>query len=164
MKLQYPFLLCLCLALAIYFSKKQDQQLALQNYKPLSNYKLVVNRGAFHYDRFIVTVDKIVYIPLTDSNHIKAKYNKLSEVLPNDQETKSFFDKIESEGFFKLKNIYEATSSCTSKLEVSIELNGKIKSVSCDDFERDCPELVKYINQKVVELEGNDLKRIYLTG
>lgn len=164
MKLQNPFLLCICLALVLYCSKKSDSNKPNPKPSALKHYKITVNRGAFHYDRFELTSEKITFLPESESKHPEVKYNKTSETKLDTDSTKKFFKEIEKKGFWKLKDNYKAGSSCTSELKVTLKKEGKSKTVICDDFERDCPDLIKYIDKKAVEFEGNDLKRIYLQG
>ena len=130
----------------------------------ITDYKLTVQRGAFHYDSFLMIVDEIRYIPDSTSKHKETQYNRHSETKLERDMAKDFFAEIENRGFWELKNRYRIKSSCTSELIVTLQVNGKSKTVICDDFERDCPNLIKYIDKKVVELEGNNLKRIYLPG
>ena len=155
MKYLYPVLLFLCLAVAIYSNNKS---------KPKSEYRLVVERGAFHYDKFDITKNKIKYIPNSSASDQVEEYKGHSETFLDSLSTIGFFKKIEADGFWSLKDRYSAVSSCTSQLIITLEVNGKAKTVICDDFERNCPDLIKYIDKKAVEFEGNDLKRIFLPG
>ncbi len=111
-----------------------------------------------------MTSEKITFLPESESKHTEIKYNQTSETKLDTNSTKKFFNEIEKKGFWKLKDNYKAESSCTSELSITLEKDGKTKTVTCDDFKRDCPNLIKYIDKKVVEFEGNDLKRIYLPG
>lgn len=164
MKLQSPFLLCLCLAVALYCSKKRDGHQPSPKASASKNYRLVVDRGAFHYDKFILTSDKIEYHPNSDSQVEDQKYNGYSETLLDSSIINSFFEEIEEKGFWNLNHRYEAYTSCSSELKITLTINEKTKTVICDDYNAYCHDLIKYIVKKVVELEGNDLKRIYLPG
>lgn len=129
-----------------------------------TSFKLTVDRGAFHYDKFILTRDSIFFVPQSDTKHEIAKYNARTEKLMNSAQTLAFFNEIEKRGFWKLENHYSEHSTCLSQLTITLEAEGKSKTVICDDFKRGCSDLIKYIDQKVVELQGNNLKRIYLPG
>lgn len=162
-KFQNPFLFCIILAVSIFFHKKNAKNDPIVPIVP-KEFKLVLERGAFHYDCFELTPEKISYFPDGNIQHDIVKYNTISVVKLDSSNTLQFFHEIETNGFWNLKNQYNASSSCTSQLKITLHANGKNKTILCDDFERGCPELIKYIDKKVVELEGNDLKRIYLPG
>ena len=164
MKLQSPFLLCICLAVALYCSKKRDGHRQSSKPSEPKNYKLVVDRGAFHYDKFVLTSNKIEYYPGHDNQFEYEKYNTHSETILDSTMIKSFFQEIEEKGFWKLRDRYEAYASCSSELKITLTVNEKTKTVICDDYSTYCHDLIKYIDKKVVELEGNNLKRIYLPG
>ena len=163
MKFQNPFLFCVILAVTLFLYKKDEGNKPAQA-STNNQFKLVVERGAFHYDRFELTLGKITYFPEENAEHTDIKYNTVSEVKLTDVVTSRFIEEIESKGFWKLENHYTASSSCLSELKITLYTDGKSKTVICDDFERECHELIKYIDIKIVELEGNDLKRIYLPG
>lgn len=163
MKIQNPFLLCICLAIAIYCHKK-DPTIDATQQALIKEYKLIVERGAFHYDRFELTPGKIKFIPDSNSEHVDNKYNTISETKLDSLSTLAFFREIEEKGFWGLRNNYQAYATCSSELKITFAVNEKTKTVICDDYNTYCHELIKYIDKKVVELEGNGLKRIYLPG
>jgi len=164
MKYIYPKLLFICLAIAIYCNNKPDKQKKTGTLTPNNKYALIVKRGVFHNDSFEITKNKISYTPDSSSSKEVGKYNNYSETFLDTLSTIGFFKKIEADGFWNLKDTYRSESSCTSQLIITLKVNEKSKTVICDDFERDCPNLIKYIDRKVVELQGNDLNRIYLPG
>ncbi|MBT2161933.1 hypothetical protein [Zobellia barbeyronii] len=164
MKYIYPKLLLVCLALAIYSNNKPGRDKNLSHSEETNRYSLLVQRGAFHFDSFKITKNKISHIPGISSNFETATYNKNSQSFLDSLQTLGFFKKIEANGFWNLDTHYGTETSCTSQLIVTLTTNGKSKTVICDDYQTDCPKLIKYIEKKVVELEGNDLKRIYLPG
>lgn len=163
MKLQNPFLLCIFLALAIYCHKKDDT-IHSKDISGAKTYKLTVDRGAFHYDKFILTSNKIEYHPDSNNQFENEKYNGYSETTLDSIIIDSFFQEIEGRGFWDLDHRYQTFSSCTSELRITLTVNEKAKTVICDDYNAYCHDLIKYIDKKVVEFEGNDLKRIYLPG
>lgn len=163
MKFQNPFFFCLLLAAMLFLYKKEEHTPTMAK-TTVSDFQLTVERGAFHYDRFEVTPIALTYYPEEDAQHPQEKYNLQSKVTLNREKTQQFIEHIDNKGFWTLKNHYITTGSCTSQVKVTLTMNGKTKTVTCDDFERDCSTLIKYIEKKVVEWEGNDLKRIYLPG
>ena len=128
------------------------------------SYTLKIERGAFHYDSFLLEGDTLRYIPQENSAHPNRLYNEATSRFIDSAVTNGFFNKIVSDGFWELKKAYKSGTSCTSQLRVTLKTDDRTKTVTCDDFERDCPELIKYIDKKVVALEGNGLVRIYLPG
>lgn len=163
MKFQNPFVLCLFLSLALYCHKK-DPTIRTKDVSDYNTYKLIVERGAFHFDKFVLTSNTIEYHPNSGNAFEIKKYNTYSETELDSIAIISFFKEIEDKGFWKLKNHYQAYASCSSELRITLFANEKTKTVICDDYSTYCHDLIKYIDEKVVELEGNDLKRIYLPG
>jgi len=149
MKLQNPFLLCIFLAIAIYCHKKDPTNDSTQQ-PSQEEYKLIVERGAFHYDRFELTPNKIEYHPDPDNQFENEKYNTHSETALDSIIISSFFQEIEERGFWDLKQHYEAYASCSSELRITLIANEKTKTVICDDYSTYCHELIKYIEKKVV--------------
>jgi len=164
MKMLYPKILTFCLVLLVIYYNLEPDGLSVFGKSSDDQYVLVVERGAFHNDTFILTPDKIIFNPESNSGHGSTKYNTYSETNLNSKTILGFFTGIQDKGFWKLKDQYKSSSSCLSELKITLEMNGQVKTVICDDYERNCPDLIKYIDEKVVELEGNDLKRIYLPG
>ncbi len=164
MKYIYPKLLFVCLSVAIYCNNKSEKGNHPSNVEHTNNYSLLVQRGAFHFDSFEITKNKISHIPGISSNFETSTINEKSQTFLDSLQTLGFFKKLEAKGFWNLKTRYGSETSCTSQLIVTLTTNGKSKTVICDDYQTDCPELIKYIEKKVVELEGNNLKRMYLPG
>lgn len=148
----------------LFLYKKEERIASTQEKTTDKEFKLTVERDAFHYDRFEVTPTALTYYPEEDAQHPLEKYNLQSKVVLNREQTKQFIEYIENEGFWHLNDRYTTLGSCASQLKVTLTMNGKTKTVLCDDFERDCSALIQYIDKKVIEWEGNDLKRIYLPG
>ena len=163
MKFQNPFFFCVVLAIALFLFKKGDDENGDAS-NSADDFKLIVERGAFHFDRFEMTSTAITYYAKENSAHEINKYNNNSKVELDSTDSLKFLKQIETEGFWNLDDVYTETSSCTSQLKITLTANGKTKQVICDDFERACPKLLRLIEKKVIDLEGNNLKRIYLPG
>ena len=160
MKYIYPKLLALCLAIAVYCNNRSVSNYQ-QKDKVKDNCVLTVKRGAFHFDSFEVTKNKIRYSPTTSS---KIEHHNYKETFLDTLSTLGFFKKVEAGGFWNLSEKYSSTSSCKSELKVTLTINKRSKTVICEDYENNCPELIKYIDKKVVELEGNRLDRVFVPG
>ncbi|MGB5555715.1 MAG: hypothetical protein WBM83_13750 [Flavobacteriaceae bacterium] len=163
MKILTPFLSFVLLIISILVYKKSTYP-TLNRQDLKTDYTLIVDRGAFHYDCFELTIDKISYYPVSTNTPSYTKYHTFSQIALDTVTTLAFLTEIEAKGFSKLKDYYSSKTSCTSELSITLFSKGKSKNVICDDFDRDCPELIKYIDKMVVTLEGNNLKRIYLPG
>lgn len=164
MKMLYPKLLCIVLALAIYSNNRNVDQGTEKTTAEKTDYSLEVRRGGLHNDRFTMTLDDVRYTPAKELADEDSKYSRPSHVALPAKTAPAFFEAIEAKGFWQLRDRYITEGSCTSQLTVTLTAQGKSKTLICDDIEHDCPTLIKYIDQKVVELEGNGLKRIYLPG
>lgn len=127
-------------------------------------YSLQLDRGAFHYDTFILTLNDITFTPQNIDNFTEDKYKKASKVKLNKEKTLAFFRELEAKGIWDLKDSYAEESSCTSQLKITISNNEKTKTIICDDYQRGCNKLITYIEQQMIAFEGNNLKRIYLPG
>lgn len=129
-----------------------------------TNYTLTLKRGAFHDDPFSIILDSLNYTKIDHTYFEDEKNNQNSTVKINSLNAINFFKEIDAKGFWTLKSKYTSETSCTSELKITLPIDSQTKTIYCDDFERDCPELLKYIEKKVVELEGQNLNRIYLPG
>lgn len=161
-----PFSIALAsLTLALIFSCNLTNKKGntAQNIAP-HNFIITVCRGAFHYDTFILTSQKVCFIPGTDFDFESSKYTLASETSVDSATTSRFLNNIEAQGFWELKEYYVSRSSCLSELRVTLKKDGLSKTVICDDFERNCPEVIQYIERRIIELEGNHLKRVHLPG
>ena len=136
-----------------------------------STVELKVERGAFHYDTFILKDTIITFFPQkeidsteqNDSVKHKDYYIKSEKaILRTDRD--ALVQKIIAADIWDLKEQYTPNESCTSRLTVRFTLNGKTKKIVSEDFDRGCPEIIKYIESELVRLHGKGLKRIFLPG
>ena len=126
---------------------------------------LTIERGAFHYDKFILKDTIITFYPSTKNlSKENDKYNQFSEQIISKQTRNKFIDKIIGDGFFKLNNSYSSNTSCNSHLTVTLKLNNQTKKIVSEDFQRECPELLKFIEQEIIRMHSKNLKRILLPG
>ncbi|WP_282087476.1 hypothetical protein [Aquimarina algiphila] len=125
--------------------------------------ELTIERGAFHYDRFVLKDTIITFYPsaeMVENN----KYNVTSSQNITIQQRDELINYLQEKSFFKLKNRYSNQTSDNSILKITLKMNGKNKTIECDDFERGCPEILQYIEQQIIALHNKGLKRIYLPG
>lgn len=127
-------------------------------------YSLQLDRGAFHYDRFDLTPTKLYFYPLDTDSSYQKKYTTPITIKMDTTVTLAFFRELEKQGIWDLKEHYIEESSCTSTLRIIFKADKKETIIKCDDYKRGCPELISYIEEKIIALEGNNLKRIYLPG
>ncbi|KKN61540.1 hypothetical protein LCGC14_0520690 [marine sediment metagenome] len=130
-----------------------------------SNVLLTVERGAFHFDKFILKDTVITFYPSSESFSAEDEnYNQISEQIIRKQARNEFVKKIIEDGFFKLKDSYSNNTSDNSYLAVTFKFNNQSKQVVSDDFERECPELLKFIEQEIIRLHNKNLTRVILPG
>ncbi|SNR14972.1 DUF6438 domain-containing protein [Tenacibaculum jejuense] len=132
--------------------------------------EITIERGAFHYDTFILKDTLLSFNPEKLDNNVLgneselAKYYQKSEQKISQQQLKQLIQKIEDSNIWRLNNQYGCDRSCTSNLKVTIQLGEKKKIISCDDYKCGCPEILQYLENELIKLQGKDLKRIDLPG
>ncbi|WP_062053318.1 hypothetical protein [Aquimarina longa] len=130
-----------------------------------SSILLTIERGAFHYDKFILKDTIITFYPSSENwGKENDKYNQVSEQIISKQTLNKFIEKIIEDGFFELRNSYSSNTSCNSHLTVTFKFNNQTKKIVSEDFERECPELLKFIEQEIIRMHSKNLKRILLPG
>ncbi|MDO6492875.1 MULTISPECIES: hypothetical protein [unclassified Cellulophaga] len=130
-----------------------------------SNIEITVERGAFHYDKFVLKDTLITFYPSKENIGVdNSDYNQISEKVISVQTRNNLVKKILNDGFFKLKNFYASNTTCNSHLTVTVKFNNQLKKVISEDFDRECPELLKFIEQEVIKMHNKELKRILLPG
>ncbi|NER18303.1 hypothetical protein [Spongiivirga citrea] len=125
---------------------------------------LVVERGAFHYDVFTIKNDSIFFEPKQIREGATSRYytpfgKKLSK-----ERLDAFFSLLDSDSFMMLNDHYDSNKSDNSILVVTYTFGDNSKTITCEDFERNCPNVMQYIEQHMIRLSGKDLKRINLPG
>jgi hypothetical protein len=125
--------------------------------------KIIVRRGAFHNDKFVVQDSMVKFVPL-DSGFIEEfpQYTVPSERVVSKGQLEVLFKQIQDQGFFDLDSKYTSGSTVNSMLEVTVENGGKKKTVLSEDFENGCPAVLRFIEDEVVRLHGKNLKRVLL--
>ncbi|WP_194851799.1 DUF6438 domain-containing protein [Nonlabens antarcticus] len=158
--------ICSAICLLLFFAScKSDKNTdSIPPQEDLVN-MIIVKRGAFHYDTFELEDTIVKFIP-KDSGMIEEfpQYTMPSETHISKEESNDFFEQIVEMGFFELKDNYKSKTTDNSMLEVSVAYNGKIKTVASEDFQRNCPEVLQFIENEMVRLHGKDLKRRLLPG
>ncbi|GAA4114097.1 hypothetical protein GCM10022393_13380 [Aquimarina addita] len=128
---------------------------------------LIVERGAFHYDKFVLKDTILSFYPDTENSINKdtlASYHTYSTQKVSKTERNQLIKKILESDFFNLKDTYNNQASCNSMLTITLSLGNKHKKILCDDFKRDCPMLLQYLESEIIRLHGYKLKRIFLPG
>ncbi len=162
MRFLLPKAIALFAAFLIYCGyNTQKKKNTTQNTLP---YTLTMERGGFHQDAFQIIGNSIFYVPDSTVSKTIDRYNRPTIKVLNDTVVTTFLAAIEQQRFWGLDDTYGTDASCTSSITVTLEQGDQKKTVICQDFDRNCPALIKYIDQKMVELEGNQLKWIFLPG
>ncbi|WP_299625878.1 hypothetical protein [uncultured Tenacibaculum sp.] len=132
--------------------------------------KITIERGAFHYDKFILKDSIIFFYPeelnnnSIEENNSKSQYYQKSEQKVSQQQLEQLIHKIEDSNIWELNNQYGCDQSCTSSLKITIQLDKKQKIISCDDYKCGCPEILQYLENELIKLHQKELKRIHLSG
>ncbi|MBJ2175152.1 hypothetical protein JBL43_12940 [Aureibaculum sp. A20] len=141
------------------------------NNTDFSTLELKVERGAFHYDTFVLKDSTITFYPQKEMDSLELSdsveyqdYYTTSEKAISKADRDTLVQKIIAADIWDLKEEYTPNESCTSMLTVTFSLNGKTKKIVSEDFDRGCPEIIKYIESELVRLHGKKLKRIFLPG
>ncbi|WP_117885416.1 DUF6438 domain-containing protein [Aureibaculum luteum] len=135
------------------------------NNTDFSTIELTVERGAFHYDTFVLKDTTITFHPQKEMDSVEhQEYYTKSEKHISKADRDVLVQKIIAADIWDLKDKYTPDESCTSMLTVTFSLNGKTKKIVSEDFDRGCPEIIKYIESELVRLHGKELKRIFLPG
>ncbi|WP_299674899.1 hypothetical protein [uncultured Tenacibaculum sp.] len=136
----------------------------------LNSIEIKLERGAFHYDTFILKDTLLSFYPEKLSNNALgneselAKYYQKSEQYISKTQLMNLIQKIETSNIWNLSENYSCESSCTSNLTVHIKYKEQQKTITCEDYKCDCPELLQYLENELIKLHGKDLKRIDLPG
>lgn len=127
--------------------------------------KLIVERGAFHYDKFVLDDTTITFYPEEENKSgPSTKYNQISIQKISKKIRDTFIKQLINKGIFDLDNTYSTNESCTSLLRITLYYDNKTKTIECNDFKRNCPQLLQFIENEIVHLHKQNLKRIYLPG
>ncbi len=140
-----------------------------ENNMNFSTFELIVERGAFHYDSFVLKDTILTFFPekenISNTTNIELKkYYEKSEQKISRKQLKKFIEKLQKSNIWELNNNYTCNSTCTSALKVILKIEDKEKTIQCQDFKRDCPEIIQYIEDKLIDLHHKKLKRIFLPG
>ena len=166
MKKIIPFILLFSIFVSCQETKKNNTKQDIKT--DFSTIELKVERGAFHYDTFILKDTTITFYPESKIDSIEnsehQKYYKTSVNIISNSERNTLIQHLLDADIWNLKEKYTPEGSCTSNVVVTIRLNGKTERIQCDDFVRGCPNIIKFIEKEMVRLHGKGLKRIFLPG
>lgn len=170
MKMIKP-LLSLLIFIFYFIGCSQQQSKMKKESKKESSIEIIVERGAFHYDKFVLKDSIVTFYPEKEievnsnsKNDEQKKYYQKSQQQISKKQLKNILLQLEENDIWKLKDIYKCNSSCTSSLKVILKIDGKEKTIKCQDFKRDCPQIIQYIENQLIELHSKNLKRVMLPG
>ena len=158
--------ICLLLILAVFsISCKENKEAQRVEHSDHSVSKIIVERGAFHNDTFVLQDSIVEFVP-SDNAIIEEfpQYTVASQSRISQKEHDMLFKQIIDKGFFELRDSYKSPTSDNSFLRVTVDYNGRKKSVQSEDFKRNCPEVLKFIENEMVRFHGKNLKRQLLPG
>lgn len=124
-----------------------------------------LERGAFHFDSFILTDTLLIYKPEKGIKFDRGNvYSKPLAIIISKKQKEELIRFLNIHNFWLLESSYKAKSSCTSGINISISLGSSYKKIISEDYKRDCPKVLFLLEQKLIELSGKDLKRSILPG
>ena len=130
-----------------------------------SKVELIIERGAFHYDKFVLKDTIITFYPSSKSTGIRFdKYNHISEQKISKKKRTEFINYIIDNGIFDLNDTYSNETTCSSSLIITFKFGNQTKKIISEDFDRGCPDLLKFIEKQIILLHNKDLVRIILPG
>ncbi len=163
--MKYVKLLLAIVIVFVVFSCKNNDVSTVEETIDISKVKITVKRGAFHDDRFVLEDSIIRFIPAANGMLEEfPQYTVASETVLKSSEVTSFLKAIEDKGFFELETNYSSETTDNSMLSITVEYRDREKSVYSEDFERNCPEVLQFIENEIVRLHGKNLKRQLLPG
>ena len=159
MKLSSQIVFFICFLAAIYFYKTLTIEAPEKDRESYTSYTLRLVRGASHCEEFVVTMDSVLYFPGSRPRFREQKYDRPSKTSIDSVLGYAFFKEIEERGFWELKSASKTSFSCTEGLTITLEGKGRSKTIFCGNFDRNTPDVVRFIDQKVVELGRANTKR-----
>lgn len=145
--------------------EKETKEIQKINSANLSAVKLLVTRGAFHYDTFELIGNELRYIPQGSENFTKyPEYGEESVTVLSDSVVIELVNKLIENGIFEMDSLYENMTTCNSMLGVELSCGDTSVNITCIDYQRGCPEMLIQLEESIVELHGKGLKRIMLPG
>lgn len=139
----------------------------IENQISMDSVAIILTRGAFHNDSLILKGNSLVYLPSPDMVCIEAMQNDYfvkSTTLLADSTVYRLIAKLTIGGVFDLEHHYATSWSCTSLTKVDVKIGQQQTTITSDDWRNDCPELLIWLEDELVELHGKGLKRVYLPG
>lgn len=126
---------------------------------------LKIERGAFHYDQFILKDTTLTFYPSSQKlDEQFNQYNVGSEQKISSETRNRLINHIINNGIFDLKDSYSCKSSCNSELIVTFNFKDQSKKITSEDYQCNCPELLKFIEKEIIRLHNKNLKRVLLPG
>ncbi len=135
-----------------------------------NNIEIRLERGAFHYDTFVLKDTVIQFFPEKsnhnsfDKTHKISKYDQKSKQSISKKQLLNFITKIDNDSLWNLKEKYNCNTSCSSILKIYIKLDDKVKTISCEDYQCGCPKILQDIENEIIKLHQKNLNRINLPG
>ncbi|MEW7277538.1 hypothetical protein ABW636_02965 [Aquimarina sp. 2201CG1-2-11] len=163
----FCFLACSELNKGQHNQQKQsnDQEIKNAVVPDTSSVLLKIERGAFHYDQFVLRDTILTFYPSSD--HFESndyKYIGISKKTISKEKRNNLVRYLVDNGILDLKPVYSNDASCNSELIVTFIFNGQTKKIICNDFKMNCPDLLQYLEEEMIRLHGKNLKRVLLPG
>ena len=173
MKLNFEPFLCastLLLLVACSSSNIDDTTFFQKNKKSADNWRITLYRGTNLQEHFVLTTGKIVYRPHFVDFPIGCKdadslHFHRSETVLDTVTARRFFYEIQEKGLLKLPTYSENPKYCCNSSTIVIFQRGKFQKIFIsEDFEKNCPQLLQYIEKQMIAFHGKGLGRKYVNN
>ncbi|WP_299600190.1 hypothetical protein [uncultured Aquimarina sp.] len=132
--------------------------------KPTARLEIYVDRGAFEYDSFSLRDTVLTYHPSKEGFEKDSTYSKKIVKHISKKQKDSLFAYIITHNVLNSSDHYSNETTDNSLLEITIIQNQKTKRISCDDFQRGCPDKIQYFEELFIQWIEVDLRRKLLPG
>lgn len=159
-------LLSFLLLITICFGcKKATQQSnSTDTYKPTDLLEVYLDRGAFEYDSFSLNDTALTYHPSKEGFEKDSSYFKKIVKHISKKQKDSLLAYIITHNILKSSDHYSNETTDNSLLEITIIHNQNTKRISCEDFQRGCPDKIQYFEELFIQWIEVDLRRKLLPG
>ena len=110
--------------------QSNDQEIKDAVVPDTSSVLLKIERGAFHYDKFVLRDTILTFYPSSDQFDSKDEgYNRMSRKTISKEKRNRWARYLIDNGIFDLSPVYANDASCNSELIVTFSFNGQTKKI-----------------------------------
>jgi len=144
--------------------KNTTQNNVSNNSKLHDRLEIYLERGAFEYDSFSLKDTILTYHPSESGFKKDSIYNQKLTKHITKQQKDSLLEYMNNHRIYDNPQHYTNQTTDNSLLQITIKRNQKVTRISCADFQRGCPDNIRYFEQLFIKWIGVDVKRKVLPG